>query len=108
MRRVVVAGLILLVVAAIGCGVGRWPRATECRTFGSPDGRFQVTVYRTPIFFAAPGQASDAPGFFRLRDTRIGRTLREQKVAMVQLVERVEWTDTTVTVGLLAEWRLPR
>ena len=98
-----------VLLAAVVCiwGLG-CQRPVEYRTFTSPDGRLEVVVYRIPVFFAAPGQASDAPGLIQLRDSRTGRVSARSRVEMVQLVEQVEWSDTSVTVGRLADWKLPR
>jgi hypothetical protein len=81
--------------------------ARQHRIFPSPDNRFQIVVYRVPALFALPGQSSDAPGYFQLRETQSGRVLKESSVEMVQLVERVEWSPTHVNVHLLADWSLP-
>ena len=82
--------------------------AEEYRTFASPDGRFEIVVYRIPSRIAMPGQSSDSPGYFQLRDARTGRVLRECSVEMVQFVDRIEWSATNVDVRLLADWSLPK
>jgi hypothetical protein len=105
---VVLAVLIVGVLVAFGLRAWRRSGAEEYRTFASPDGRFQIVVYRIPTGVAMPGQSSDAPGYFQLRDTRTGRVLRERSVEMVQLVDRIEWSPTNVDVRLLAEWSLPQ
>ena len=90
------AALVVLLVS-----VGVWqvvPRATEYAAFPSPDGRFRVVVLRTPGWPGLmPGQAGDAPGKVRLY-TSEGKLLRETDVPMVQLVDRVEWSDTSVYI----------
>ena len=82
--------------------------ATEHRRYSSPDGRFQIVVFRFPMFFAMPGQGSDAPGYFQLLDTRTGRVLREQKVGMVQEVDQIHWSATNVVGRIFADWSLPK
>ena len=99
---VLLAALLLVVWIAFALRSG-----AQYRTFSSPDGRFQIVVFRKPRLVAMPGQSSDAPGYFQLRDTRTGRVLRERSVEMVQLVDRVEWSPTKVDVFLLADWDLP-
>jgi hypothetical protein len=84
------------------------PKAEEYRRYSSPDGRFQIAVFRIPTSFAMPGGGSDARGYFQLLDTYTGQVLREQKVEMVQLVDHIEWSATNVDVRLLADWSLPR
>ena len=76
--------------------------------FVSPDGRFQIVVYSLPSGIVMPGQSSDVPGYFQLRDAQTGRVLRERSVEMVQLVDQIEWSTTNVDVRLLANWSLPK
>ena len=103
----------LLVVFVLGVlvtfGLRFWRRsgAEEYRRFASPDGRFQIVVYRIPGRFVMPGQSSDGPGYFQLREAQTGRVLRERSVEMVQLVDRIEWSPTNVDIRLLADWSLP-
>ena len=53
-----------------------------------------------------PGQAGDAPGRVMLYN-RVGELLHETSVEMVQLVQKVEWTEKSVSIKLIAEWDLP-
>ena len=101
---------VLIVGVLIAFGLRAWRRsgAEQYRTFASPDGRFEIVVYRIPSRVAMPGQSSDAPGYFQLREARTGRVLREHSVEMVQLVDRIDWSPTNVDVRLLADWRLPQ
>jgi hypothetical protein len=102
--------LAVLLVGFVAWGLRAWRRAgaEEYRTFASPDGRFQIVVYRIPSRVALPGHGSDAPGYFQLREARTGRVLRERSVEMVQLVDGIEWSPTHVDVPPLADWRLPQ
>ena len=100
--------VVLGVVLAVSLAFWRRPRAQEYRRYSSPDGRFQIVVFRKPSSFAMPGQGSDAPGFFQLRVVRTGRVLRQREVETVQLVDRIEWSATNVDVHLLADWSLPQ
>jgi len=110
--RWLIMSFTVLVVSVLATVVAfrAWQRSgTEVyRTFSSPDNRFQIVVFRTPAGFGMPGQSSDAPGYFQLRNTRSGQVLKEDSVEMVQLVDRVEWTPTNVNVKLLADWSLPQ
>jgi hypothetical protein len=101
---------VLLLATLVAFGLGVWRRwgAEEYRTFASPDGQFQIVVYRMPMHSAFPGQGSDAPGYFQLREARTGRVLRERAVEMVQLVDRIDWSPTNVAVLFLTDWSLPR
>ena len=111
MRKWPIAVFVVFVLASLvayGLRALRKSAAEEYRTFASPDGRFQIVVYRIPSPVAMPGQSSDAPGYFQLRDTRTSRVLQERSVEMVQLVDRIEWSPTNVEVRLLADWRLPQ
>lgn len=77
-------------------------------TFDSPDGKYKIVVLRKKqMFGSAPGQAGDAPGEVRLIDGS-GNVLEKTDVEMVQLVEKVEWTDKTVYIKLVADWDLPQ
>ena len=98
------------VVALLAFGFRAWHRsgAQERLRFESPDGRFQIVVYRIPTLFAMPGQSGDAPGYFQLHDMRTGRVLRDRSVEMVSIVDRIEWSPTNVSVGMLANWKLPQ
>jgi len=104
----VLAVLSVGMLVAFGLHALRRSGAKEYRTFASPDGRFQIVVYRIPSLIAMPGQSSDSPGYFQLRDARTGRVLQERSVEMVQLVDWVEWSRTNVDVRLLADWSLPQ
>jgi hypothetical protein len=106
MMTVVLALLVAGGLVAFGWHALRRSAAEIWRTFKSPDGCFEIVVYRMPSLIAMPGQSSDAPGFFQLRDKRTGRVVRESSVEMVQLVDQVEWSSTNVFVGFLAEWSL--
>lgn len=86
----------------------RQPKGEEYRRYSSPDGRFEIVVFRIPTAFAMPGGSSDAPGYFQLLDTKTGRVLHKQDVEMVQLVDQVTWSDTNVEIRLLADWSLPK
>lgn len=109
-RKLMLILAVLVLGVLVACSLRAWRRsgAEQYRTFASPDGRFQVVVYRIPTGFAMPGQSSDAPGSFQLRDTRTGRVLRERSVEMVQLVDRIEWSSTNVDIWLLVDWSLPQ
>ena len=76
-------------------------------TFVRPDGKYAIVVYRfgrrLPMM---PGQGSDSPGEVQLQDSS-GRILRKEKVEMVQLVENVEWRESSVSIKLIADWPLP-
>lgn len=100
---------LALAIGVVACFAWFWsrPKGELDRTYASPDGRYEIVVYRLPLSFAMPGQGSDAPGYFQLRDVRTGRVLHEQKVVMIQLVDRINWSATNVDVHLLANWRLP-
>jgi hypothetical protein len=115
-RRYISRKWLLLLPAALVL-VWCWPYASralrrigahEHWTYNSPDRRFQIVVYRMPMIFAMPGQGSDAPGYFQLRDARTGKVLEDQDVEMVQDADLVEWTPSSVSVGILADWRLPQ
>jgi len=101
---------LLLVMAAAVAGIRshRRARASEYRSYASPDGRFRFVVYRIPSFLAMPGQGSDAPGFVRLYDLRSGRMLHEKDVEMVQMIDQFEWSPTNLYIKLFTDWRLPQ
>lgn len=80
--------------------------AEEYRRFTSPDGRFEVVVYRLPMLVSMPGQSGDASGYVQLRDSG-GKVLHEKSVNMIQEVEEPRWTSSNVTIKLLVQWDLP-
>jgi len=104
-----ILGLVAVCLAVVGISVFvRRPRGHEHRRYESPDGRFQIAVFRVPKLFAMPGGGSDAPGHFYLLETQTGRVLREQSVEMVQLVDMVTWSTTNVEIGIVADWSLQK
>ena len=104
---VLICVFVLTTVSVFALRAWRRAGAEVYRTFASPDGRFQIVVYRIPSRFAMPGQGSDAPGFIQLCDARTGQVFRDCDVEMVQLVDQISWSPTNVDVRLLADWRLP-
>lgn len=105
-QKLSVVFLSLLVIAVI-CTVVAFSRPSLYRSFPCPDGAYDIVVLRKASFGARmPGQGSDAPGIVQLRDAQ-GRVLRQTDVAMVQLVETVEWKDDSVYIKLIADWPLP-
>jgi hypothetical protein len=115
-RRQTNVRFILLFIAAFLaiCLLVGWLRstgrigATVWKEDRSPyGGRFSLRVMSQPMLFSFPGGGSDAPGIIQLIDNQSGRLLRTAPVEMVQLVERVEWTCTNVSVRLVVEWPLP-
>lgn len=85
------------------------PGGTARLVYRSPDGRFDLAVYRSSrLFGMMPGQSGDAPGHVCLFEVASGRLLKKSRVEMVGLVDRVEWTATNVSVPLIVDWPLPR
>ncbi len=81
--------------------------ATEYQTFTSPNGEYNITVYRVRAFpMMMPGSAGDAPGFVRLYN-QDNQMLAEKDVAMVQIINDVEWSKNKVYIKLFTEWDLP-
>ncbi|XXT18514.1 hypothetical protein WME94_50620 [Sorangium sp. So ce429] len=100
-------GLLLIALAvAVAVAIG-WPREELHATFVSPDGRYQVDVYRRRAWLGVlPGQSSDAPGRVVLLD-RSGRVLEQVNIEMVQLVDGVEWGEHSASIRAVVQWRLP-
>ncbi len=97
----------LLAALLVAAAVAWWPRAQTAAVFDSPDGNFKLVVQRDVSPWASmPGQGSDNPGWVLLLD-RQGRELQRTRVAMVQLVEQVQWQPDRVSVRLLFDWPLP-
>ena len=105
----VVAGLACVFILALGssCLIIRQGMAGEYRTFWSPDAKYRIVVYASPMLISSIGGAGDASGFVRLYDSR-GRVLEEQEVEMVQLIDEVNWEKSRVEIKLFAEWELPQ
>ena len=76
----------------------------------SPDGAWELTLCRRPMWFAMPGGSGDAPGWIVLRDDRGGiRGIVD--LSMVQLYGAASGQDTLwepdrVVLMLVAEFAL--
>lgn len=100
-----VTGLVLLLAYSVMRPVegGTEPFAIYSR----PDGKFSVLVVRERSWLSVmPGHGGDVAGEVRLLDAE-GHVLERQRVEMVQLVEKVEWSDDRVSIKLIADWKLP-
>lgn len=107
-QRICRLALIVVAIAAFAYVLAADASHSKFREFASPDGRFEVIVYRSRQWFGTtPGNSSDAPGNVCLYETATGKLLRRKHVEMVQLVERVVWSATNVEIRLIADWRLP-
>lgn len=105
----IAAGLAVPILLALICWwiAFEYILPEEYASFTRSDGNYQVVVMRTPKWPALmPGQSGDAPGKVRLYD-RDGKLLHETKVEMVQLIDRVDWTNKRVRIKLIADWQLP-
>ncbi len=101
--------IVLLIVVGLiqGFFIFGDSRMEDYATFESPDGQYKIVVLRKKEFFgSAPGQAGDSPGEVRLINKN-GDVIEKTDVEMVQLVENVEWTDKSVYIKLVADWKLP-
>jgi hypothetical protein len=101
--------LAISCVVAIAIGYLYWKstRLERYEAIWSPDTRFQIVVFRKPIWPSAmPGQSSDAPGIVRLYD-RSGHLLNEASIGMVQQVNDIQWSGDRVMVPLVFDWKLP-
>lgn len=108
-RRIIISVAVIL-VAVIGIYILLNKVASKpYKVFQSPDNKYQLEVY-TYMFslyiMVPPGQGSDVPGVVFLKD-EYGNVLQRCNVEMVQLVEYPEWTDKTVCVKLILDWKLP-
>jgi hypothetical protein len=103
-----IAMVVFLIVVFSVAWLTRGIPGSEYRNFPSPDRRFKVAVYRTPERWGAfPGQSGDAPGTVCLFDSKTGKLLKRREVEMVQLIDRVEWSATNVSIPLFVDWALP-
>lgn len=102
--------VLVIVVLAIFYNptVRKFCCAKEYNIFTSPNGEYQVIVYRIPVFsMMMPGSSGDAPGFVRLY-TKNKKILAQKDIDMVQLIENVEWSKNKVYIKFVAEWNLPK
>lgn len=110
MKRIgrVLLGLLVALMCAGALLAASWyfGGTSEYARYASPDGRYELVVYRHPRLFAMPGQGSDAPGTVVLQ-TKDGQELKRTPVAMVQLVSEPRWGEDKVAMKLLFEWTLP-
>jgi len=108
-RKKLLIGVVLVVfllaaVVAVRIAILLLPKVYW--TDESPDGRYQIVVYRIPMMMAMPGQGSDASGYILLMDSS-GRVLEGTNVGMVSIVEQPEWSQDRVYIKLMADWELP-
>jgi hypothetical protein len=106
MKRLRAIGLIvfLFLVAVVGALFYKTHQKVVYRTFISPDGKYEMIVYRYESIMSLPGQGSDASGLVRLYDLSSGRRINQCKIEMVQLVDRCEWSQTNVSIPLIVDW----
>jgi len=107
-RRLV--GVFVGVVILAGLAAGALtlaPKLTaeEVASYPSPRGDCRIVVYRTPGLLAMPGQASDAPGRIDLVDNA-GKVLKSLEIEMVQLASTPIWTEASVSMKLLFDWKM--
>lgn len=97
--------VVLVVSIALLClSFGR-ATAEYQKTIPSPDGKYQLIVYRIPMLYSAPGGGGDAPCYVQLQN-KSGRILNEGYVEMVNLLDRIDWEKDSVTVALTHTWSL--
>lgn len=97
------------VLASFTAALGWWQthRLKQYQVLQSPDGRFEVVVYRRSIWPSSmPGQAGDAPGVVKLFD-RSGHLLDKAPIEMVQQANDIQWTPGHVALPLVFDWKLP-
>jgi len=73
----------------------------------SPDGRYQVVVYRYPQLHDVPESLGFGQGFVQLQEAASGRPLAEQKAEDLASLNRFRWSSNKVAVADLVEWDLP-
>lgn len=84
-------GLALLPEGRLGC-------TNPIEREASPDGAWELTLCRRPMWFAMPGAGSDAPGWIVLRDAQRGiRGVVD--LGMVQNYRAAAGTDTVWEPG---------
>lgn len=90
------------------------PEGKPMFTSTSPNKRFTVAAYPSPTIFprfAMPGQGSDGPALFILRDNLTGKEMQRQHVGSLWYVyTTVDWCKDSVKLarGDGIEWRLPQ
>lgn len=80
-----------------------WP-VEVYSTFISPTGKHRLVVYRYAMPLMFPGQSGDAPGKVVLLSDD-GVEINQTPVSMVQNVEYVDWTENTVHVKFVLDWK---
>ena len=102
---------ILALVALAGASIVllflyRDPDGREWARYTQPSGGFSVVVYRLPLWFAMPGGSGDAPARIQLQD-RNAKVLEQAEVESLQVVTEPEWSDDSVSMKLVFDWKLP-
>src|ERR1700683_1254519 len=106
-KRALLAALAVFALLAAAGGWWQARRLKQYEVLQSPDGRFEVVVYRRSIWPSSmPGQAGDAPGVVKLFD-RSGHLLDEAPIEMVQQVNDIQWSAGRVALPLVFDWKVP-
>jgi hypothetical protein len=87
-----------------------WLRAhsTVRMLLASPDGRYNITVYRYPRLADVPEVLGFGQGYVQLYEVRSSpRVLNEQVAEDLAAIHRFTWMPSSVEIVGFAEWKLP-
>jgi ankyrin repeat protein len=96
----------MVLCTCLGVGLAIFGNQRELRDISiSPDGRYVVRLFASPMLFSMPGGGSDASGDIVLQDAA-GQELNRKSIEMVQLAA-VKWLKDRVEVDSKDTWTLP-
>lgn len=93
--------LLIVGLIAIFCLMILFPRTIKCYQHPTLPYQLEVKTYVWKDYFALPGQGRDRGCVIVLKNTASGTTIAKQKVAMLQLIEYVDWKQDSVRINKL-------
>ena len=100
-KRLLQITLLIVGLLTIACSVILFPRTLRCYQHPTLPYQLVVKTYVWEDYFAFPGQGSDKACIIVLKNTASGATIARQNVAMLQLIETVDWRQNGVWINKL-------
>jgi hypothetical protein len=111
------AVFLLLVVGDISTRAYLRTRATAVPgvPLKSPDGKFQIVMYRNPRLYDVPESLGFGQGFVRLREVASGKVLAQKHAEELSPLREFKWSATNIIIyhlpgtnDVFADWDLPK
>lgn len=100
-RLLQITMLLLIGLITITCSIILFPQTVKCYQHPTLPYQLVVKTYVWEDYFAFPGQGSDKACIIVLKNTASGATIVKQDVAMLQLIEYVDWRYDSVWINKL-------